>query len=222
MRSRHLLASVCLSSILLFVPGVARSTTTPCPQGDLGAVPLTLGGVEIHPWSSVNISSTTPATQESCVFLEVVGSTPGVLSVTHELQKAGAGAVGPWNLVSSSSINLSGGVPVTCSIVGSVAVTAPTGGTPPVGSITDVCCFVWEAEPPGTCAELPADGDLVHHTLNAALQGDMPLFSYVPVGGTTCGLVGIEPLLLVLVLRRFDFRSRGGRSRGGRSRRSRS
>ncbi len=220
MRSRHVLAFVCLSSILLFVPGVALSATTPCPQGDLGALPVTIGGVKIRPWSSANISSTTPATQESCVFLEAVGPTSSPLYVDHNLEVAGA--VGPWNLVSHSSINISGGVSVTCSTTGNVARTAPTSGSLPMGSVTDICCFVWEAEPPGTCAELPADGDLVHHTLSSGGEADMPLFSYVPVGGTTCGLVGIEPLLLVLVLRRFHCRSRGGRSRRSRSRGGRS
>jgi hypothetical protein len=183
----------------------AAGAPTPCPQGGIGAVPVTIDGVKIRLYSSEDFA-TTPATQKSCVFLEGVGTTPTPLWVDHQIEKPG-GVVGPWTLLSSSSISFSGGAPVTCSIAGNVARTESISGGLPVGSITDACCFTWEAEPPGSCSELPEAGDVAHHTLNNGAQADMPILSYINVGGTTCGLIGLELLPVVWVLRRGRRRS---------------
>jgi hypothetical protein len=199
MSLRHILAW----GLLALAPWFARPVAAACPQGDLGALPVVVAGVKVRPYSSTNISATTPATQRNCVFLEAVGTTPASLHVDHQLEEPGTGVPGPWPLVSSSSINISGGVSVTCGApTANVARTAPASGSLAIGEVTDICCFVWEAESPGSCSELPAAGDLVRHTTNSGVEAEMPLLAYIPAGGTTCGLVGLEFLIVAVWLRR--------------------
>jgi hypothetical protein len=200
MSLRHILAW----GLLAVAPWVALPVAAACPQGDLGALPVVIHGIKVRPYSSTNISTTSPATQESCVFLEGVGTTPASPHVDHQLEEPGTGVPGPWPLVSSFSINISGGVPVTCGTpAAQIARTAPALGSLPIGSVTDICCFVWEAEPPGSCSELPAVGDLVRHTTNSGVSAEMPFLNYIPAGGTTCGLVGLELLIVALWVRRW-------------------
>jgi hypothetical protein len=189
------------------LPSLAAGGT--CPQADLGAVPPPpVDNVQIRPYRSIS-NATTPATQENCVFLEAVGTTPSSLHVDHYIADANSGLIGPWTLVSATAVNISTGDPVTCTMSGNVARTAPSSGSLPIGSITDICCFVWQASSPGTCSELPADGDFVHHTLSNGSEVDMPLFDYGDgVGGTTCGLVGLEMLAAVALARRLRRRGR--------------
>ncbi len=202
MQKLHALAFL---AVALFV---APPAVAVCPQGSVGAFPVVLDDVKVRVRTSTNVSTTTPATQENCVFLENVGgAVVSPLFVDHRLEEPGTGVIGPWPLASFSSINISGGVSVTCSTAGGVARTAPSSGSLAAGAITDICCFVWEAEAPGTCAELPDAGDLARHTSNAGAEAEMPILSYIPVGGTTCGLVGLEILVLAPILRRWRGRS---------------
>lgn len=190
--------------------GMAPSAFAACPQGDLGAFPVLVDDIEVRPYSSENISTTSPATQKNCVFLEnTSAATVSPVLVESQLEEAGTGVIGPWSLASFSSINISGGVPVTCSTVGDVARTAPSSGSLAGGAITDICCFVWEAESPGSCTELPQAGDLAQHSIpsGSGAEAEMVFLSYIPVGGTTCGLVGIEILIFAPLLRRWRRRS---------------
>ena len=193
--------------VLGLSPLLAPSAWAACPQGNVGALPVTVGQVKVRIRSSENISTTTPATQKNCIFLENV-SAAGVspIYVDSQLEEAGVGTAGPWQLVSSSSINISGGVPVTCSTSFDVARTEPTFGLA-AGEVSDICCFTWEAEPPGGCSELPGPGDIARHTAVPGGGAEMQILSYVPTGGTTCGLVGLEVLPLALLARRLRRRS---------------
>ena len=185
--------------------GLALGTATPaaavCPQGDIGALPVTLDTVKVRPYRSTSVSTTTPSSQQNCFFLENTSAAPvSPLFVDSRLEEPGTGVIGPWPIASFSSINISGGVAVTCSVTANVARIAPTGSTLAGGAITDICCFVWEAPPPGSCAELPDAGDLARHTSNSGTEALMPILSYIPVGGTTCGLIGLEIAILAPLL----------------------
>lgn len=197
---RPTFVSILLAATLLV--GIASPALAVCPQGNMGALPVILDGViKVRPYRSTNTSTTSPATQENCVFLENIGTTTIAASVDHQIEEPGTGLPGPWAIVSFSSINISGGDPVTCSTAGGEVATTTASFGLPAGAVTDICCFTWEAGFPGTCSELPGVGDIVNHSTGGGFEEDMPLLSYIPVGGSTCGLIGLEFALVLPLLR---------------------
>jgi hypothetical protein len=188
-----ILLSTLLVAPLLLAPYAASAA---CPS--VGAQPATFpDGLEVRPWS-LTLSG---GNQELCVFLENTSTSaisPAV--VDHQMEEPGTGVPGPWPLLSSSPINISGGVTAICSTSGNVGTTTVFSGSLAPGAISDICCFVLQNDGGSGCSNLPDDGDLVRNT---SASGDvvlMPLGVYDPVGGTTCGLIGLEPLLALSLL----------------------
>jgi hypothetical protein len=193
-RPTSVAVAACVAAMLL----IATSVQAACPAN--ATHPATFpDGLEVHPYSRTNLVGS----QEFCLFLEnTSASTIPAVKVLHQMEEPGTGVPGPWTLLSSSSINISGGVSVTCSSVGNVGITEPTfaSGALAAGAITDICCFVLQANGAG-CSSVPDAGDLGRHT---AASGDVvltPLSAYDPVGGTTCGLVGWELFVVFPIIR---------------------
>jgi len=198
-----LFPAACLLAGALFA-GAANAAPSACANP--GATPKTFPeGIKVRPYSIQNLAGT-PETQELCVFLENTSAvTVPSVAVNSRMEEPGTGVVGPWPLVSATSINISGGVSVTCSISGTApntGVTAATFGSLAPGAVTDICCFTVQEDPMGSgCSALPEAGDLARHTFASGNVVTMPLTNYISVGGTTCGLVGFEVLVAVVLAR---------------------
>jgi hypothetical protein len=106
---------------------------------------------------------------------------------------------------------LTGGVPVLCNALPDNpngpdvnAEIQPVGGSLSAGQYTHACCFVFEAQSPqSVCENLPGPGDLASVAL--VVQSGGPVILTNPVPGIpqspACGLIGIEALLVLSVLR---------------------
>jgi len=200
-----------LLGTLLLAPMVLAASPAAAACPSVGANPATFpDGLEVRPYTL----TPTGGNQEICVFLENTSAaaiSPAV--VDHQMEEPGTGVPGPWPLLSSSKINISAGVPTVCSTSGSVGTTTVFSGSLAPGAITDICCFVLQNDGGSGCSSLPDDGDLVRNTSASGTVVLIPLGVYDPVGGTTCGLVGLEVLLALPLLRlaRRAQRTRGRR-----------
>ena len=159
-------------------------------------------GLVVQPYSLQNSATT----QEVCLNLyNPTMATIASVSVDSQMEEPATGVAGPWALLSSSPISPSipATISVTCSAAGSVATIAATTSLGPLQA-TDGCCFVWQESPPGN---LPDAGDLIRSTSAAGSVVTMELFETIPYS-TTCGLVGLEFLIVPLSLRRLRRRNR--------------
>jgi len=158
-------------------------------------------GVQVRPYSLTNSNLFGVNVQQLCVLLEntsLSGTISGV-EVHSQMEEPGTGVPGPWPLLPlfTSQVSVPGGVPVTCTESGNVGRTAPILSFA-AGEVTDACCFLLSES-----GDLPEAGDMTRHTDASGAVVEIPLQanSISPVGGTTCGLVGLEFLGLAPLLR---------------------
>ena len=114
-----------LTTLFVVLSAASSGVAAPCPN--FGVTPKTFpDGVVVRPYSLTNLS-TIPDSVEACIFLQNTSVvTVPFVTVDSQLEEPSTGVPGPWALLSSSSINISGGVSVTCSSTSTVATTAAT------------------------------------------------------------------------------------------------
>lgn len=198
---------------------VAAASWAEC-EGIASAPPAdTPPGVRVVQYSSTPVKAGLQiVAQENC-FLILNGSND-VQQVTSDLFLSQQGGIpGPWFIDPSQNrvIDLADGASASCSIPspGRVRV-APQTGFLLAGTVSDACCFTWFSTN-GTCEGLPLAGNQVEvqASVGASVFGDVLTLDIpgIPSGGSTCGLLGIEALLVLP----FCARRRRARASGGRS-----
>ncbi|MDJ0786294.1 MAG: hypothetical protein QNK05_05765 [Myxococcota bacterium] len=206
-------AALCAALLgLLLLPTPMRGEC----QGVVSVPPAeTPPGVRMVQYSSSPIvAGQEIVAQRNCYLLVNAGGDVLQTSAQVFLSEEG-GFPGPWFLDPGpiSTIDLADGAPASCTVPGTnIARIAPASGFLAAGSATDACCFEWFSIN-GTCTGLPAAGNV------AVVQTQVGASSFpdtlvgappgIPSGGVTCGLIGLEALLVLPFLRR---RARGRRS----------
>jgi len=212
-----LLPSLLMLCLGLLLPTVGRAAC----EGIASAPPADAPpGVRVVQYSSAPIQAGQQIVAQRNCFL-LVNASNDVQQVRADVFLSLQGNVpGPWFVDPSqiSSVDLADGVPASCSIPSpGVVRLSPAAGFLLAGTASDPCCFEWSSTN-GTCEGLPLAGSQVgvqtavgNQTFNETLQMEPPS---IPSGGVTCGLIGLEALLVLPLCRgrRMRRAAAGGRS----------
>ncbi len=143
--------------------------------------------------------------QTHCFVLDNTGGTSRTIEADFYLDEVDQqGAPGPWEIRDVDERSYGSGASVTCSLPQpDEARMVPDASLGPAEH-TNECCFTWYLPTQAICLELPAPGDGLVATLDVDAVIETVRVPLEPVlGGSSCGLLGIEALLAVAVARRM-------------------
>ncbi len=196
-------AGIFLAPLTLAAPAFAQCT------GEVAGPPVTEQGLKVLHWTS-RAAAGAPWTQTNCFLLANVGATQMTLSADLHIEEGtNPGRPGPWAMATfATQDDLPSGQAVSCTVLppspgrnfpDTIRI-APASGTLASGRFTDACCVAWQATGQGQCTDLPLAGDVGHVDATVGGTGldlDMVFQNSTPAGGSTCGLLGLEIIVLL-------------------------